>query len=157
MRFVVSMLITFLIFNCHVFGTENEFTFTELLDVKWKVTTQDGKKGEVKFNLKNGLLQVSLKGEETKGKWITKSTEQSTMSLISVDNQIRFEKRKLLDSSSIETNEENIYQTTDFMIFSKVNKNHFRMITGHEMGPLKLTQDNRWNVSRSSEIIEIKK
>jgi hypothetical protein len=157
MRFVVSMMITFLIFNYHVFGTENEFTFTELLDVKWKVTTQDGKKGEVKFNLKNGLLQVSLKGKETKGKWITKSTEQSTMSLISVDNHIRFEKRKLLDSSSIETNEENIYQTTDFMIFSKVNKNHFRMITGHEMGPLKLTQDNRWNVSRSSEIIEIKK
>jgi hypothetical protein len=157
MRFVVSMLITFLIFNYHVFGTENEFTFTELLDVKWKVTSQDGKVGEVKFHLKNDILQLSFKGKETKGKWKTKSTEMSSRSLLSVDNKIRFEKRKLNDSSSTETNEENIYQTTDYMIFSKVSKNHYRIIDGYEMGPLILTENNRFNVLRSSKMIEIKK
>lgn len=157
MRFVVSMLITFLIFNYHVFGTENEFNFTELLNVKWKVTTQDGQKGEVKFNLKNGLLQVSLKGKDTKGKWKTQTTEMSSMSLISVDNQIKFEKRKLIDSSSTETNEEYIYQNTEYMVFTKIKNKHFRLITGHEMGPLKLTQNNRWNVSSSSVMSELKK
>jgi hypothetical protein len=107
--------------------------------------------------LKNDILQLSFKGKETKGKWKTKSTEMSSRSLLSVDNKIRFEKRKLNDSSSTETNEENIYQTTDYMIFSKVSKNHYRIIDGYEMGPLILTENNRFNVLRSSKMIEIKK
>lgn len=157
MRYAVSMLITIIVFNYHVLGTENEFTFTELLDVKWKVTSQDGKVGEVKFKLKNDILQLSFKGKETKGKWKTQSTEMSSRTLLSVDNKIRFEKRKLNDSSSTETNEEYIYQTTDYMIFSKVAKNHYRMINGYEMGPLKLTENNRFNVLRSSKMIELKR
>jgi len=74
-----------------------------------------------------------------------------------MDNEIRFEKIKLSDSLSQETDEENIYQTTDFITFSKVNNNQYRFVDGYQMRPLKLTENNRFNVLNTSKVSELRK
>lgn len=135
----------------------NNFSMNNILGIKWKITTQDGQKGEVKFSMVMDTLYMTFKGKETKGKWITKSTELTTRSVVSMDNEIRFEKIKLSDSLSQETDEEKVYQTTDFMIISKVSKDIYRLVNGHQMRPLKLTENNRFNVLNSSKVSEIRK
>ena len=141
-----------------MFGGENEFTMNNILGVKWKLTSEKGEKGEVKYTMVKDTLYVTLKGFKfTKGKSKTFSTELTTRSIVSMDNEIRFEKTKLLDSLTQETDEENIYQDTNFMIFSKVSKDVYRLVYGHQSRPLKLTQNNRFNVLNSSNMSELRK
>ena len=135
----------------------NDFSMNNILGIKWKITTQDGQKGEVKFSMIKDTLYMTVKGKFTKGKWITRSTELTTRSVVSMDNEIRFEKIKLSDSLSQETDEENIYQTTDFITFSKVNNNQYRFVDGYQMRPLKLTENNRFNVLNTSKVSELRK
>ena len=62
-----------------MFGGENEFTMNNILGVKWKLTSEKGEKGEVKYTMVKDTLYVTLKGFKfTKGKSKTFSTELTT-------------------------------------------------------------------------------
>ena len=131
-----------------MFGGENDFTMNNILGVKWKLTSEDGKKGEVKFTIKNDTLYITLKNrDDTKNKWITRSTQMTCKSSLSNNNEIRFDKSRTSGSSNEETNEENIYITTEDITFSKMDNNFIKVSFGNSMKPMKITENNRFNQS----------
>ena len=146
------------LFSLYMFGGENDFTMNNILGVKWKLTSEDGKKGEVKFTIKNDTLYITLKNrDDTKNKWITRSTQMTCKSSLSNNNEIRFEKTETRDSSNEETNEENIYITTEDITFSKIDNNFFKVSYGRSEKPMKITENNRFNQYNSNKVSVIRK
>jgi hypothetical protein len=133
----------------------NEFSMNDITGVTWKVTSQDGQKGEVKFTIKNDTLYVTLKNKQTKNKWNTQSTQMTTKNMNSYDNEIIFDKTRLSEGSIQETEEENKYIVTEDITFSKLDRNHYRVIYGYFMRPMKITEDNRFNQSTNKKVSEI--
>jgi hypothetical protein len=141
-----------------MFGGENDFTMNNILGVKWKVTSEDGKKGDVKFTIKNDTLYITLKNrDDTKNKWITRSTQMTCKSSLSNNNEIRFDKSRTSGSSNEETNEENIYITTEDITFSKMDNNFFKVSFGNSMKPMKITENNRYNQSNWKKVSLLRK
>jgi hypothetical protein len=135
----------------------NDFSMNDITGVNWKLTSQDGQKGEVKFSIKNDTLYVTLKNKETKNKWKTQSTQMTTENMNSFENEIKFDKTRLSEGSIQETEEENKYIVTEDITFSKLDHNHFRVVYGYFMRPMKITEDNKYNQSTTKKISEIKK
>ena len=137
-----------------MFGGENEFTMNNILGVKWKVTSEKGEKGEVKFTMVKDTLYVTLKNrDDTKNKWIKYSTQMTCKSSLSNNNEIRFEKTETRDS----TNEENIYITTEDITFSKIDNNFFKMSYSNSTKPMKITENNRFNQSNRKKVSLLRK
>jgi hypothetical protein len=141
-----------------MFGGENDFTMNNILGVKWKVTSEDGKNGEVKFTIKKDTLYITLKNkEDTKNKWITRSTQMTYKSSLSNKSEIRFEKTETRYSSKEETNEENIYITIEDITFSKIDNNLFKVSFGNSEKPMKITEKNKFNQYNWKKVIVLSK
>jgi hypothetical protein len=150
------------LFSMYMFGGENDFTMNNILGVKWKVTSEKGekggKKGELIFTMKKDTLYTTFKNkEDTKNKWIIHSTQMTYNSSSSNNNEIRFDKTESSGGSNEETNEENIYITTEDITFSKIDNNIFRLSVGYSRRPLKITENNRFNQSNTKTVSVLRK